>query len=126
MYLLKNWDWLLAKRSRLRSNQRRNKYISKKKKFVHSIKMLNLSLNELKLFSKSRGIKGHKSTSEERLVSSLNESKSVKESGKNFDDARREKIRNYFNELRDFFKSKKDIRKDLYIIKSKKLFPCMK
>ena len=98
----------------------------KKKKFVHSIKMLNLSLNELKLFSKSRGIKGHKSTSEERLVSSLNESKSVKESGKNFDDARREKIRNYFDELRDFFKSKKDIRKDLYIIKSKKLFPCMK
>ena len=50
----------------------------------------------------------------------------MKESGKNFDDARREKIRNYFNELRDFFKSKKDIRKDLYIIKSKKLFPCMK
>ena len=88
--------------------------------------MLNLSLHELKLFSKSRGIKGHKSTSEERLVSSLNESKSMKESGKNFDDARREKIRNYFDELRDFFKSKKDIRKDLYIIKSKKLFPCMK
>ena len=34
--------------------------------------MLNLSLNELKLIAKSRGIKGYKSMSEDRLLSSLN------------------------------------------------------
>ena len=62
--------------------------------------MLNLSLNELKLIAKSRGIKGYKSMSEERLLSSLNESESVKETEKNFDDARIEKIKKDFNELR--------------------------
>ena len=36
--------------------------------------MLNLSLNELKLIAKSRGIKDYKSMSEERLLSSLTES----------------------------------------------------
>ena len=46
----------------------------KKKNFVHSIKKLNLSLNELKLITKSRGIKGYISMSEERSLSSLNES----------------------------------------------------
>ena len=46
---------------------------------------------------------------EERLLSFLNESESVKESEKNFDDGRIEKIKKYFNELRD--------RKDLYRIK---------
>ena len=35
--------------------------------------MLNLSLNELKLVAKSRGIKGYKSMSEERLLSALSE-----------------------------------------------------
>ena len=39
--------------------------------------------------------------SEERLLSSLNESESVKETEKNFDDARIEKIKKGFNELRD-------------------------
>ena len=63
--------------------------------------MLNLSLNELKLIAKSRGIKVYKSMSEERLLSSLNESESVKETEKNFDDARIEKIKKDFNELRD-------------------------
>ena len=63
--------------------------------------MLNLTLNELKLIAKSRGIKGYKSMSEERLLSSLNESESVKETEKNFDDARIEKIKKDFNELRD-------------------------
>ena len=63
--------------------------------------MLNLSLNELKLIAKSRGIKGYKSMPEERLLSSLNESESVKETEKNFDDARIEKIKKDFNELRD-------------------------
>ena len=58
---------------------------------------------------------------EKRLLSSLNGSKSVKECEENFDYARIEKNKNYFNELRDrFFKSKiKDIRKDLYSIKNK-------
>ena len=35
--------------------------------------MLKLSLNELKQIAKMRGIKGYKSMSEERLVSSLDE-----------------------------------------------------
>ena len=35
--------------------------------------MLNLSLNELKLVAKSRGSKGYKSMSEERLLSALSE-----------------------------------------------------
>ena len=40
--------------------------------------MLNLSLNELKLVPKSRGIKYFKSMSKERLLSALSESESVK------------------------------------------------
>ena len=55
--------------------------------------MLNLSLNELKQIWKIRGIKGYKSMPEDRLVSSLNESKSVKKSEKSFDRARIEKIK---------------------------------
>ena len=50
--------------------------------------MLNLSLNELKLIAKSRGIKGYKSKSDDRLWSTLNASKSVNESEKNFDDTK--------------------------------------
>ena len=43
--------------------------------------------------------------SEDRLISSINES--GKESEKNFDDARKEKIRKDFNRLKDrFFKPK--------------------
>ena len=42
--------------------------------------MLNLSLSELKLIAKSRGIKCYKSISEDRLLSVLNASESVKES----------------------------------------------
>ena len=40
--------------------------------------MLNLSLNELKLIVKSRGIKGYKSMSEDRLLSALNAAESAK------------------------------------------------
>ena len=60
--------------------------------------------------------------SEKRLLSSLNESESVKEIEKNFDDARIKKSKKDFNELRDgFFKSKiKHIRKDIYVIENKK------
>ena len=39
--------------------------------------MLNLSLNELKLVAKLRGIKGYKSMSKEKLLSALSESESV-------------------------------------------------
>ena len=45
--------------------------------FVHNIRMINLSLDELKLIAKSRHIKDYKSMSKERLLSALNESESV-------------------------------------------------
>ena len=82
--------------------------------------MLHLSLNELKSIAKSRSIKCYKSMSEERLLSSLNESESVKESKKNSDDARIKNIKKDFNELKDrFFEPKiKEIRKDIYRIKN--------
>ena len=43
-----------------------------KQQFVPSIKMVNLSLNELKTIKKIRGIKAYKSISERRLLSVLN------------------------------------------------------
>ena len=42
-----------------------------------------------------------KSISEERLVSSINRSESVKESENNFDSSKIEKIKKDFNKLRD-------------------------
>ena len=82
--------------------------------------MLNLSLNELKLVAKSRGIKGYKSMSKERL--SVPSESELVESEKNFDDERLKKIRKDFNELRHrFLKPKiREIRKNLYEIESKK------
>ena len=62
--------------------------------------MLNLSLNELGLVAKSRGIKGYKSLSKKRLLSVLSESQLI-ESEKNSSDKRLKKIRKDFNELRD-------------------------
>ena len=53
--------------------------------------MLNLSLKELKLVAKSRGIKGYKSMSKERLLSALSESELV-ESKNSFDVERLGKI----------------------------------
>ena len=74
--------------------------------FVYSIRMIKLSLNELKLIAKSTHLKGYKKMSKEGLLSALNKTKSV-ESDKNFDDARIEKIKKDFNELRDrLFKPK--------------------
>ena len=70
--------------------------------------MLNVSLKELKLVAKSRGIKGYRSMSKERLLSALSESELV-ESKNSFDDERLEKITKDFNELRDRFS--KEIRK---------------
>ena len=40
-----------------------------------------------------RGIRSYKIMSDERLINSINELESVKEIGKNFDDARIEKIK---------------------------------
>ena len=67
-------------------------------------------------------MKGIKSMSKERLVSSFNESNSMKESAKNFDGVRKEKMKIDFNELRDRLSKPKikDIREDLYRIENKK------
>ena len=58
--------------------------------------MLNLSLNELKLIAKSRGMKGYKCMSEDRLLSTLNSSESTKKkSEKNLDDTKSTRNENY-------------------------------
>ena len=99
------------------------KQIYKQIFFVYNIKVLNVSLDKLNAIAKLRGIKGQKSMSEERLLNSLNELESMKESEINFDDARIETIKNDFSKLRDrLYKPKiKDIGKDLYRIENKKL-----
>ena len=76
------------------------KQIFEKIVFVHSIKILKLSLNVLKRIAKIWGIKSYKSISEEKLISSINQSEPVIESEKNFDDARTEKIKKHLNKLR--------------------------
>ena len=83
--------------------------------------MLNLSLNELKLVAKIRGIKGNKSMSKERLLSALSESESV-ESKNSFDDKKSKNIREDFNELIDRFSKPqiKEIGRNLYDIKNLK------
>ena len=77
--------------------------------------MIKLTSDELKAIAEIRGIRGYESMSEERLLSSLNESESVKESDKNFDDASIEKIKKEFNKLRDRLSKPKikEIRKEL-------------
>ena len=78
--------------------------------------MLNLSLNELKLVTKSRGIKDFKSMYKKRFLSALNESEPI-ESEKNFDDKRFKKNGKDFNELRFSKPQIKEIRRNLYDIK---------
>ena len=82
--------------------------------------MLNLSLNELKLVAKSRGIKCCKTMSKERLLSALSESEL--ESEKDSSDKRLKKIRKDFNELRDRFSKPqlKKIRRNFFNIKKTK------
>ena len=75
--LLKNISIRLDHISHLRNSHLRSSHLRsshsivltannyEKKIFVHSIEMLNLSLNELKLIAESRGIKGYKSMSED-------------------------------------------------------------
>ena len=56
----------------------------KKNFFVQSIKILNLSLNELKLIAKSRSIKDYKRKSEDELIKILSKLKpKIEEIGKN-------------------------------------------
>ena len=80
--------------------------------------MLNLSLNELKLVAKSKGIKGYKTMSKEILLSALSELELV-EKENNFDDKRLKKIRKDFNEFSAKFSKPqiKEIIKNLYEIK---------
>ena len=59
--------------------------------------MLNLSLNELKLVAKSRGIKSYKNMSKERLWSVLSKPRLVNH---DFDNARIKKIWEDLNELK--------------------------
>ena len=82
---------------------------------------LNLSLKELRLIAKSRGIKGYKSISKEKLLGALDDSE-LAESGNNFDNARIKKIREDFNKLRHRFLNPKteEIKRHLYEIENKK------
>ena len=77
--------------------------------------MKNLT-EELKTIAEMRDIGGYESMSKERLISS-----NVKE--KNFNDARIEKIKKDFNELRDGPSKQKikEIRKDMYRIENKNI-----
>ena len=90
---------MLTISSHLRSSQLKGYY--KFFLFVSSIKIVNLSSNELKTIAKIIGIKGCKSMSEKKLLSALNKSESVNKSEKKFDDSRIEKIKKDFNKLRD-------------------------
>ena len=89
-----------------------------KKAFVPHIKMLNLSLNELKVIAKNRGIKGYKSMFEDDLIKIFSEPKTKsKLSEKRIKDTRED-----INKLRDRFSKPKikEIRKNLYEIENKK------
>ena len=83
---------------------------------LNPFKDLDLSSEELKEIAKplakKRGVKGYKSTSENRLLSALKASESLEEDEKNVDDTkpkinfskpRVEKIRKEFNESRHKF-----------------------
>ena len=85
-------------------------------------------MNQFKVIGKSRCTKGSKSMSEDSLLSALIESKYLKESEKNFDDAKIENSKKDFNKLRDRFSKPKtnEIRKGFYEIENKqtkKKFP---
>ena len=61
--------------------------------------MLELSLNELKLVGKSRGIKGYKRMSKEILLSAFSKSELV-ENKNGFYDETLKKVTKYFNDKR--------------------------
>ena len=81
------------------------------------MRMLNLSLNELKQIAKMRRIKSYNNMSKKRLLSVFSKSESTK-SKKDLDNAKIKKIRKDFNKWRDRFSKPeiKDIRKSLYEI----------
>ena len=64
----------------------------------HSIKILNLTLNELKQIAKVSHIKGYNNMSKDRLLSVLDESESI-------NNAKIKKIKENFNELRKIRKN---------------------
>ena len=73
--------------------------------------MSNLSLTELELIVKSRGIKGYKSMYEDRLLNALNASESVKESKTMLDPTKINKtIREIRKENRDEDKVLRDFK----------------
>ena len=71
--------------------------------------------DDLRILAEIKGIEGYERMSEERLISSISELAKKSE--------RIEKIKNDFNELRDRLSKPKikEIRKDLYKIKNKKI-----
>ena len=81
--------------------------------------MSELSLNELKLVAKSRGIKGYKSMSKERLLSAFIKSESV-ESKNSFDDERLKKVRKDFNDKR-LNTNMRDKGKEIYLMELMKI-----
>ena len=112
------YNFCLNKTSKITQN-RYLPIVGKKYKnnfFVHSIKMLNLSLKDLKVIASMRGIKGYKGMSEDELLSALNLSE------RNFSKARIEKIRKEFNESRHILSKSKlnEIRRNLYEIENEK------
>ena len=59
------------------------------KRFVQSLRMLNVSLKELRLVAKNRGIKGYKSMSKSTSLNILNRPEPIKEN-KTIKDIRKE------------------------------------
>ena len=88
--LKKYRDWLPYK-----------KQIQKNIFFCSYYKNAKTNIKWIESNCKNGRIKGYKSMSEERLVSSINESEWLKESEENFDGARIEKIKKDFSKLRD-------------------------
>ena len=78
--------------------------------------MLKLSLKELKVIAKMRGIKGYKGISEDELLSALNLSET------NFSKARIKKLEKEFIESRHKFSKSKinEIKRNLYEIENEK------
>ena len=83
-----------SKEKSIKRQQKANSY--KKNFFALHIKMLNISLKELKKIAKMRRIKGYKSMSKEKLLSAFGESEcnSIESAGSrsNFNNARIKKI----------------------------------
>ena len=85
--------------------------------FWYSIETINLSLNELKLFAKSRGIKDYKNKSEDELIKKIQQTKTKK---KNFLNKKYKRLEKNLMNLRDRFSKPKikEIRRNLYEIEN--------